>query len=278
MYVNDVWVNTADANKTYRWNGSSWAQFSDTRIVDALTNAAGAQATADGKIKTYIATSAPTGGTYAVGDLWYNPNTKNVFRWNGSSWADNVASLGAIAGTNLLDSSLVTLGDSAVKNSAISISSSGVLSGAGGGAVTINGLGYVGELYAGIGDNYIRNSLMSANATGWTFDGSFMSRVAGTNTDIIPAYIHYTNTSAVNEGAYANGMTSQTAPVANMIPVQGGRTMYVSMLVRTDAARRVRLFFRGQLADGTFPAGTTLIDTSANTSSVWTLFVSPTPS
>ena len=40
------------------------------------------------------------------------------------------------------------LSDSAIKNSAISISSSGALSGAGGGAVTIGGLGYSGDLNA----------------------------------------------------------------------------------------------------------------------------------
>jgi hypothetical protein len=87
MAVNDVWVDTDDANKTYRWTGTVWAAFSDTRIVDALTAAAGAQATADGKIKTYISTTTPT-GTFAVGDLWWEPTSHVLKRWSGSSWVN----------------------------------------------------------------------------------------------------------------------------------------------------------------------------------------------
>jgi hypothetical protein len=68
MVTDDVWIDTNDANKMYRYNGSSWVSISDTRIVDALTAAAGAQATADGKIKTYFSTSAPSG-------------THRQFRW-----------------------------------------------------------------------------------------------------------------------------------------------------------------------------------------------------
>jgi hypothetical protein len=140
MTVNDIWVNTSDANKSYRWTGSTWAAISDTRIVDALTNAAGAQATADGKIKTYVSNSAPS-GTFAIGDLWYSPTTQNLKRWNGSSWGDIVSTVGAVAGTNLVDSGFQVLTDANIKNSAVTLSSGGVLSGAGGGTVTLPGLG-----------------------------------------------------------------------------------------------------------------------------------------
>lgn len=58
------------------------------------------------------------------------------------------ATVGARAGANLVDSGGAALGDSAIKNLAISIGSNGALTGAGGGQVTIGGLGYTGELNA----------------------------------------------------------------------------------------------------------------------------------
>lgn len=54
---------------------------------------------------------------------------------------DNNATVGAIAGTNLKDSLSNVLNDADVKNSAITLSSSGTLSGAGGGAVTFDSIG-----------------------------------------------------------------------------------------------------------------------------------------
>ena len=62
--------------------------------------------------------------------------------------ADRAATYGAVAGTNLRDSGGTTLTDSAIKNAVITISNNGALSGAGGGQVTIGGLGYTGALNA----------------------------------------------------------------------------------------------------------------------------------
>ncbi|MHB9879078.1 hypothetical protein ACSMXM_05390 [Pacificimonas sp. ICDLI1SI03] len=92
--IGDIWFDTNDANKQYRYNGSSWVAAQDTRIGTALTAAAGAQATADGKVTTFYSTSTPT--AEAVGDLWYNSSTKLMKRWDGSAWVD-VATFGATA-------------------------------------------------------------------------------------------------------------------------------------------------------------------------------------
>ena len=44
--------------------------------------------TANGKNKTYHQASEPTGGEYAVGDVWFDTDDDNkMYRWNGSSWA-----------------------------------------------------------------------------------------------------------------------------------------------------------------------------------------------
>lgn len=83
--VGDIWFDTDDGNKMYRWNGSSWVAAQDTLITTAISDASNAQATADGKVNTYFQASAPT--PEAVGDLWFETDANNaVWRWNGSSW------------------------------------------------------------------------------------------------------------------------------------------------------------------------------------------------
>jgi hypothetical protein len=176
MQTNDVWVDTDDANKTYRWTGSTWAAFSDTRIVDALTAAAGAQATADGKIKTYVSTTTPS-GTFAVGDLWYNPTTQALLRWNGSSWGDTVSTVGAQVGVNLTNGGSVVV-SSTIVNSAITINPDGSLSGAGGGSATLGGMGYTG-LWSGIGTTFSLsgNTLSKPAGSGDAYAGGVVGRV-----------------------------------------------------------------------------------------------------
>lgn len=90
--VGDIWFDTDDGNKMYRWNGASWVVAQDTAITTAINtastalgDAAFAQATADGKINTYFQASAPT--PEAVGDLWFETDANNaVWRWSGSTW------------------------------------------------------------------------------------------------------------------------------------------------------------------------------------------------
>lgn len=88
----DLWFDTDDQNKLYRFNGTSWVAAQDGKIADAITAAAGAQATADGKVTTFYTTSTPT--AEAVGDLWYNSSTLLLKRWSGAAWQD-AATFGA---------------------------------------------------------------------------------------------------------------------------------------------------------------------------------------
>lgn len=89
LVTGDTWVDTANGNRQYTWNGTSWVLSADTRIQDAFNAAAAAQAAADGTIKTYFQTTAPTGLTASdVGDLWFDTDdTNKIYRWNGSSWS-----------------------------------------------------------------------------------------------------------------------------------------------------------------------------------------------
>ena len=106
--IGDLWFDTDDSNKLYRRGTVGWELATDSRIANAVSAAATAQATADGKIKTYVSEAeTPTGAS--VGDLWYKTSTREMRRWNGSSWGSPVATVGADAsnlnvglGVNLL--------------------------------------------------------------------------------------------------------------------------------------------------------------------------------
>lgn len=104
--VGDLWMESDDGNKLWRWNGSAWVNIQDTGIVAALTGAALAQATADGKITTFISGSAPT--AEGVGDLWYHTGQDNkLYRWDGASWVAVQVGTDAIS-DDAIDSSKIT--------------------------------------------------------------------------------------------------------------------------------------------------------------------------
>jgi len=112
--VGDIWFDTANGNKQYRHNGTGWVVVQDTSIGLAISAAAGAQATADGKVTTYSNESAPGGA--ALGDLWIKPSTKAISRWNGTAWVAASASgvadgatVGAPSGTNVGGTSATTV-------------------------------------------------------------------------------------------------------------------------------------------------------------------------
>ena len=85
--IGDLWIDTDDGNKLYRWNGTSWSGVQDGAIGTAISDAATAQSTADGKIVSFYQTTAPT--AEGVGDLWVDTDDGNrLYRWNGTSWVD----------------------------------------------------------------------------------------------------------------------------------------------------------------------------------------------
>jgi len=89
--VNDQWIDTAAGNKLYIWNGTAWTSAQDAAI-------AAAQTTANGKNAIYRQSSTPTGGTYAVGDMWFNTGSDNaISTWNGSAWTANALGTNALA-------------------------------------------------------------------------------------------------------------------------------------------------------------------------------------
>lgn len=94
----DLWIDTNDGNRLYRHSGIAFVAARDAGIGTAITAAAGAQATADGKVTTFVGEVEPV--AEGVGDLWYRPSTGILSRWSGSAWI-GTATAGAPAGTNV---------------------------------------------------------------------------------------------------------------------------------------------------------------------------------
>lgn len=104
MLAGDLWIDTDDSNKVYRYSGSAWQVAQDQGIAAAISAAAGAQATADGKVKLYAQTSAPTGLLATDdGDLWVDTDDSNkLYRFNGGTlaWVLIQDAAGALAQAN----------------------------------------------------------------------------------------------------------------------------------------------------------------------------------
>jgi hypothetical protein len=89
--LGDLWFDTNDNNKLYRHNGITFLEARDAGIAQAINDAAGAQATADGKVTTFYAASAPT--AEGEGDLWYDTDDKVLYRWDGTNWTQSVSDI-----------------------------------------------------------------------------------------------------------------------------------------------------------------------------------------
>lgn len=102
--VGDLWYDSDDGNKMYRWSGSTWVLADNAQIATnaaAIVTEASARASGDSanassitaltavvsaKNVTYRQTTAPASGMVA-GDLWFDSDDDNKpYRYNGSSW------------------------------------------------------------------------------------------------------------------------------------------------------------------------------------------------
>lgn len=93
--VGDLWIDSDDNNKLYRWSGSAWVLVRDSGIAQAITDASTAQTTANSKVKTFTSETAPTADT--LGDLWFKASTGELRRWNGTVWGDALVDLTGVA-------------------------------------------------------------------------------------------------------------------------------------------------------------------------------------
>lgn len=86
--TNDVWFDTNDGNKPYRWtDADTWVVAQDAAIAAAQATADAAYSTSNGKNTTYYQPGQPSGGTYILGDLWFDTDAAyKLYTYNGSIW------------------------------------------------------------------------------------------------------------------------------------------------------------------------------------------------
>ena len=106
----DLWFDTDDKNKLYRWSGTAWVVAADQTAADALTQAQEAKTQADtaynkatnsestattaynlanSKIVTYYQTTAPAVNVAHLGDLWFDTDDQmRLYRYDGTIWRD----------------------------------------------------------------------------------------------------------------------------------------------------------------------------------------------
>ncbi|WP_444452577.1 hypothetical protein ACTTAI_16375 [Rhodobacter capsulatus] len=103
MATGDLWFDSDNGNRAYRWSGTAWVETDDARIADtaaAVSAEAAARADADGALasqimtvsaaaarsRTYRQGTAPASGMVA-GDLWFDTKNGNrAYRYSGSAW------------------------------------------------------------------------------------------------------------------------------------------------------------------------------------------------
>lgn len=172
-------------------------------------------------------------GAVENGAFWIDTSViPNITRQRlGGAWVIG-SSYGARAGLNLFDSATQALMDAQIKNSAISVSSNGAINGAGGGQVTIGGLGYVGELNAtrNISERAInRNSSFNDGMLGWIAglnsgrNGSAAVSAIGT-----PNAIRGNNAMVLGAYSFVRG---------EQVPVTPGETIYLAYRFTTTSNR-----------------------------------------
>lgn len=94
--IGDLWFDSNDKNKLYiaesvgadEITAGEWVTVRDTDIAQAITDAAGAQATADGKVITFYQDAIPT--SEGIGDLWVDTNDGNKLYRAESAGADEI--------------------------------------------------------------------------------------------------------------------------------------------------------------------------------------------
>jgi len=101
----DIWFDSDDNNKAYRWDGSAWVATDDARIsanAAAIQTEATTRADADSALTTQVTTATSIANSknksyrqasapdtdLVVGDLWFDSDDNNkAYRWNGTAWA-----------------------------------------------------------------------------------------------------------------------------------------------------------------------------------------------
>lgn len=85
LHIGDLWFDTSDSNKMYRWSGTDWIMVRDEGIDEALQAASNAEAAVDGKINSFYQSTPPSEAD--EGDIWFDTSSGNKIYYRvGSDW------------------------------------------------------------------------------------------------------------------------------------------------------------------------------------------------
>jgi hypothetical protein len=200
----DLWLDTDDGNKLYRYNGATWVLSQDTQIQSALTQAGTAQATADRKVQIFAQTSAPTnpGSNIGVGDWWYDTDDGNkAYTWSGSAWVAKQVGTSAMATGAVTDSILqpflalsTTISGGASASTRIQINASGLTSWLVSGGTSTQ----TGSYATSSGTWQMQGQMKSVGTNGRTviLDGNIDTATGGSQKAVGEAGIVWQNTDA----------------------------------------------------------------------------------
>ena len=144
--IGDLWIDSDDGDRLYRWSGTAWVDVQDDDIAQAISDAAGAQSTADGRNTMFRQASAPTAN--ATGDLWFDSDDgDHIYQWSGSAWVsvlpdiDTADLIGNIDLDTQVSGTLSTsFAEAGLINTSVTINADGTLTGAGGGQASLTSL------------------------------------------------------------------------------------------------------------------------------------------
>lgn len=216
----DYWIDSDD-NSLYRRSSSSWVQIQDDDIGQALLDAADAQATADGKIKTFYQATAPT--AESVGDIWIDSDDNNKpYRWSGSAWVaqdwdgaiwSKVTGSGRPSDNADVSQTAITAGVT-ITGGGITMSGGGSIKGGQTGYDTGNGF------FIGYSPSAYKLSVGDSNGQKLTFDGSYLRVTGHFSAGSISAPIFYSSGSHLTT-ATSNGSTTVSLMDASGFPSSG---------------------------------------------------------
>ena len=263
----DLWIDTDDGNKLYRYSGSSWLNAQDTAIQSALTNAADAKSVADKKIITFAQDSTPTATD--VGDLWIDTDDDNrLYRWSGSAWVSvrdgSISSANALA-QNALDTA---------KSKIVTYYQTSEPTGATSGDLWIDtGNGnklsrYNGSVWVSVQDEGIKTALTNAANAKAIADNkivTFAQTSEPTATDIGDLWI---DTDDSNKMYRWNGTT--------WISVRDTGIATAQAMAESANSTQVSLYYRSSSATAPTINTSSSIGTSDNTDNAWE-YVMPKP-
>lgn len=207
-----------------------------TDITDAGTTADTALSTANGKNKVYRQASAPTGGTYAEGDLWFDTDDDNkIYRyvsgsWSGFSLGDNaLASLSAnkiTAGT--IDAAVITVSNLDAGNITVG-TLTGIAINIGTGATSFHA-DSTGNMWLGADDYASAPFRVSKEGDISALSGQIASIDIILKNDLILAYQDFATVAALaNAGVWTVGDDNTGAEVSGVLIGDTGRSIFTEV-------------------------------------------------